>query len=92
MWAGFFEFPVFLYSFSDGQRSLCVYDDDTDVLVFVIDYGAPRLPSQGEVQEVSDRVQKWTGRQFKAACFPNYGFGFSREWVLMALDRNRSNC
>lgn len=37
MWKDFFDSPVFLYSFPDRQRFLCVYDNDTAVLVFVVD-------------------------------------------------------
>jgi len=37
LWVDFFNFPLFMYAFPDGQRFLCIYDDDTDVLVFVVD-------------------------------------------------------
>jgi hypothetical protein len=41
LWDSFFQYPVLLYSFPDGQRFLCVYDDDTAVLVFVVDCRTP---------------------------------------------------
>ena len=37
VWKDFFDSPVFVYSFPDARRFLCVYDDDTSVLTFVID-------------------------------------------------------
>ena len=37
VWKDFFDFPVFVYSFADARRFLCVYDDDTSVLTFVVD-------------------------------------------------------
>jgi hypothetical protein len=37
VWKDSFDFPVFVYSFPDARRFLCVYDDDTSVLTFVID-------------------------------------------------------
>ena len=36
----FFDFPLFIYSFPDKQRFLCIDDDDTSVLVFVVDFSA----------------------------------------------------
>ena len=36
----FFDFPLFIYPFPDKQRFLCIDDDDTSVLVFVVDFGA----------------------------------------------------
>lgn len=37
MWEDWIDSPVFLYSFADTQRILCVYDYDVAVLVFVVD-------------------------------------------------------
>lgn len=37
VWEDFFDFPVFIYPFADGKRFLCIDDDDTSVLVFVVD-------------------------------------------------------
>lgn len=33
----FFDFPLFIYPFADGKRFLCIDDDDTSVLVFIVD-------------------------------------------------------
>jgi hypothetical protein len=41
LWADLFDFPLFIHPFADGKRFLCVTDDDTSVLVFVVDLGAP---------------------------------------------------
>lgn len=56
---GIVEYPMLLYSFSDGQRFLCVYDDDISVLVFVVDFRAstndvanqPLWPPSGHTRE-----------------------------------------
>ena len=40
LWEDFFDFPLFIYPFADGQRFLCIEDDDTSVLVFVVDFSA----------------------------------------------------
>lgn len=37
VWEDFFDYPVFIYPFADGKRFLCIDDDDTSVLVFVVD-------------------------------------------------------
>jgi hypothetical protein len=37
LWGDMFDSPWFIYPFADGQRFLCVDDDDTSVLVFVVD-------------------------------------------------------
>jgi hypothetical protein len=39
LWADMFDFPLYIYPFSDMRRYLCIYDDDTSVLVFVVDFG-----------------------------------------------------
>lgn len=41
VWKDFFDFPMFVYSFADARRFLCVYDDDTSVPVFVVDFDGP---------------------------------------------------
>ena len=38
LWEDFFDFPLFMYPFADRQRILCIYDYDTSVLVFVVDF------------------------------------------------------
>ena len=40
LWADMFDFPLFIYPFADRQRFLCIDDDDTSVLVFVVDLRA----------------------------------------------------
>jgi hypothetical protein len=35
------EFPVLVFPLDDGQRFLCIYDNDTEVPVFVVDSDAP---------------------------------------------------
>src|SRR5260221_1691866 len=37
LWGGAFECPLYIHPFADGQRFLCIDDDDTSVLVFVVD-------------------------------------------------------
>jgi len=37
IWGDFFDCPLCLYAFADGKRFLCVDDDDTSMLVFVVD-------------------------------------------------------
>src|ERR1035437_2805012 len=40
LWGDVFDFPLFIHAFADGKRFLCIDDDDTAVLVFVVDLGA----------------------------------------------------
>ena len=40
LWTSMFTSPLFFYPFADGQRFLCDYNDDTAILVFVVDFGA----------------------------------------------------
>lgn len=63
LWGGFFEFPLFVHPFPDGTRFLCVYDDDTAVLVFVVDlHGAlgkssePGWPPNGYLRDYLARA------------------------------------
>jgi hypothetical protein len=46
LWGDLFDFPLFIYPFADGKRFLCIDDDDTAMLVFVVDCGgsATNLP------------------------------------------------
>jgi len=46
MWGDFFDCPLYFYAFADGKRFLCVDDDDTSILVFVVDLrnGSTNLP------------------------------------------------
>jgi hypothetical protein len=38
LWGSFLEgSPLFIFPFADGERFLCINDDDTSVLVFVVD-------------------------------------------------------
>jgi hypothetical protein len=37
LWADTFDFPVYVYPFGEGEKFLCIYDDDTSVPVFVVD-------------------------------------------------------
>jgi hypothetical protein len=41
LWGDAFDGPVFIYPFNDNKRYLCVDDDDTCVLVFVVDFSFP---------------------------------------------------
>src|SRR5690242_17357709 len=50
LWGDVFDFPLFIYPFSDGQRFLCIDDDDTAVLVFVVDFGLSRASSTNTPQ------------------------------------------
>ena len=59
LWEDFFHFPLFIYPFADGERFLCIYDYDTAVLVFVLDFAqsasaalAPEWPSDAYVRGV----------------------------------------
>ncbi len=38
LWGDAFDSPLFIYLFVDGKRFLCIDDDDTSVLVFVVDF------------------------------------------------------
>jgi hypothetical protein len=38
IWGDVFDCPIFVYPFADGKRFLCIDDDDTCVLVFVVDF------------------------------------------------------
>jgi hypothetical protein len=40
LWGDAFDFPLFIYPFTDNQRFLCVYDYDVSILVFVVDLGS----------------------------------------------------
>lgn len=40
VWEDFFDYPVFIYPFSDGKRFLCIDNDDTSVLIYVVDLNA----------------------------------------------------
>ena len=40
LWGDAFGSPLFIYPFADGQRFLCIDDDDTSVLVFIVDFSA----------------------------------------------------
>jgi hypothetical protein len=37
VWKDFWDCPLFVYSFADARRFLCIYDDDTALLTFVVD-------------------------------------------------------
>jgi hypothetical protein len=60
VWVDLFDFPLFMYAFGDGHRFLCIYDYDTSVLVFVVDFSkstanttkAPEWPSDEYVRGV----------------------------------------
>jgi hypothetical protein len=60
LWGDIFDFPLFMYPFADGQRFLCIYDYDTSVLVFVVDFSRspgsatkpPEWPSDESVRGV----------------------------------------
>lgn len=60
LWQDSFDFPLFIYPFADGQRFLCVYDYDTAVLTFVVDFArfasnaapTPEWPSDPYVRNV----------------------------------------
>ena len=41
LWEDMFDAPWFIYPFADAQRYLCIDDDDTSVMVFVVDLRAP---------------------------------------------------
>lgn len=50
IWGDFFDSPLCLYAFADGKRFLCVDDDDTSMLVFVVDLrsGSTNLPRSSD--------------------------------------------
>ena len=50
IWGDFFDCPLCLYAFADGKRFLCVDDDDTSMLVFVVDLrsGSTNLPRSSD--------------------------------------------
>jgi hypothetical protein len=40
LWGDFFDVPLLIYPYADGKRFLCIDDDDTAVLVFIVDLNA----------------------------------------------------
>ena len=46
----FFDCPLCIYTFADGKRFLCVDDDDTSILVFVVDLrsGSTNIPRSSD--------------------------------------------
>src|ERR1035437_463468 len=50
LWGDAFDFPLFIHPFTDGQRFLCIDDDDTAVLVFVVDFGPSRASATNTLQ------------------------------------------
>lgn len=47
LWGDIFDFPLLIYPFADGKRYLCIDDDDTSVLVFIVDLRGPTPNSSG---------------------------------------------
>lgn len=47
LWGDFFDFPLFIYPFADGKRFLCIDDDDTSDLVFIVDLRGPTTNVSG---------------------------------------------
>ena len=47
LWGDAFDGPWFIYPFADGERFLCIDDDDTSVLVFVVDCRAGATNAEG---------------------------------------------
>jgi len=47
LWGDIFDAPLFIYPFADGKRYLCIDDDDTSVLVFIVDLRGPTTNSSG---------------------------------------------
>ena len=54
LWSDFFDFPLFIYPFPDKQRFLCIDDDDTSVLVFVVDFRTSGLKDSNSVKWPTD--------------------------------------
>jgi hypothetical protein len=50
MWGDFFDCPLYVYTFADGKRFLFGDDDDTSILVFVVDLrnGSTNLPRSSD--------------------------------------------
>ena len=40
LWSDVWDAPLFVHPFADNKRFLCIFDDDTSVLVFVVDLNA----------------------------------------------------
>jgi hypothetical protein len=40
LWVDMFDSPIFIYPFADGERYLCIDDDDTAILTFIVDFAA----------------------------------------------------
>jgi len=60
LWEGFFNFPLFIYPFADGQRFLCIYDDDAAVLVFVVDFNTGSTKTVGSREwPTNDYLRKY---------------------------------
>ncbi|MGO8931921.1 MAG: hypothetical protein ACLQU3_34125 [Limisphaerales bacterium] len=41
LWGDAFDGPLFIFPFADRKRFMCIDDDDTAVLVFVVDFSGP---------------------------------------------------
>ncbi len=50
VWGDFFDCPLYVYTFADGKRFLFGDDDDTSILVFVVDLrsGSTNLPRSSD--------------------------------------------
>ena len=52
--------PIFIYPFADGQRFLCIYDDDAAVLVFVVDFNTGSTKTVGSREwPTNDYLRKY---------------------------------
>jgi hypothetical protein len=45
LWGDVWDDPLFIHPFADEKRFLCIYDDDTSVLVFVLDLNTSLISS-----------------------------------------------
>jgi hypothetical protein len=41
LWGGIFNCPLFIYAFANDKKFLCIDNDDTAILVFVVDFANP---------------------------------------------------
>jgi len=75
LWADMFDFPLFIYPFADTQRFLCIYDDDTSVLVFVVNFGAADINTPNSSQwPTNDYVKTYVAKRATNVVMETKGF------------------
>jgi hypothetical protein len=63
LWTDIFDGPLFIYPFADGQRYLCDFDDDTAMLVFIVDFR--------NTNSIGSASPTWPADGYLRSCFVN---------------------